>query len=207
MTKNEEELDDIKLILVGEPGTGKTSLINVSIGEQFTENSPSTLLSTFVPKKFEKNKKVYTINIWDTAGQEKFRAMTKIFIKNSKIVVFVYSIDNKESFEEIQNYWFKTIKDILGDEAILGIVGNKCDLFLEEKIKEEEAKSYADELKIKFKLVSAKEDPGGFIEFIEELLDEYLLKKYQIENVERETININKENENNKLNKPKKNCC
>ena len=177
MSEDNDELDEIKVILVGESGTGKTSLINVAIGEKFDPNSQSTLLSTFVPKKYERNGKNYTLNIWDTAGQEKFRAMTKIFTKNSKIVIFVYAINNRESFEIMKTYWVKSIKESLGDEPIIGIVGNKSDLFLEEKVKEEEGKEFANQLNVNFKLVTAKEDPVGFVDFMGELLDEFLEKK------------------------------
>ena len=199
----EDDSEDVKVILVGEPGTGKTSLINVAIGEKFTENSPSTLISTFVQKKFQKNKKEYVLNIWDTAGQEKFRAMTKIFIKNSKIVILVYSINYKESFEGIKNYWLNSIKEALGKEPILAMVGNKSDLFLEEQIKEEEAKQFADENELIFKLVSAKEDPTGFVEFLEHLLDEYLIKHGIDPKEKKNTIDINKDANNNN----KKKCC
>ena len=177
MSEDNDELDEIKVILVGESGTGKTSLINVAIGEKFDPNSQSTLLSTFVPKKYERNGKNYTLNIWDTAGQEKFRAMTKIFTKNSKIVIFVYAINNRESFEIMKTYWVKSIKESLGDEPIIGIVGNKSDLFLEEKVKEEEGKEFANHLNVNFKLVTAKEDPVGFVDFMGDLLDEFLEKK------------------------------
>ena len=177
MSEDNDELDEIKVILVGESGTGKTSLINVAIGEKFDPSSQSTLLSTFVPKKYERNGKNYTLNIWDTAGQEKFRAMTKIFTKNSKIVIFVYAINNRESFEIMKTYWVNSIKESLGDEPIIGIVGNKSDLFLEEKVKEEEGKEFANQLNVNFKLVTAKEDPVGFVDFMGDLLDEFLEKK------------------------------
>ena len=201
MSKKEDEEEDIKVILVGEPGTGKTSLINVTIGKMFTENSPSTLISTFVKKEFNKNNKQYILNIWDTAGQEKFRAMTKIFIKNSKIVILVYSINSKETYDGLKEYWFNIITEALGDEPIIAMVGNKSDLFLEEQIKEEEAKEFARENGIKFKLVSAKEDPDGFIEFLEELLDEYLRLNNK-DTLKRETININSDSD-----KTHKGCC
>ena len=200
---NEQEDEDIKVILVGEPGTGKTSLINVAIGNKFVENAPSTLISTFVQKKFTKNNKDHILNIWDTAGQEKFRAMTKIFIKNSKIVILVYAINSKQTFEGLKDYWFQTIKDALGDDIIIAMVGNKSDLFLEEQIKEEEVREYVSNNCIKFKLVSAKEDPNGFIEFLGELLDEYLRLNNKSE-VKRETININN---NIKSKNSERGCC
>jgi len=172
----EEEGNDIKLILVGEPGTGKTSLINVAIGQEFKEESNSTLSSTFVPKKFKKDGKEYNVNIWDTAGQEKYRSLTKIFIKDSKIVIFVYAINSRESFDGIKSYWVDTIKEALGDDPVLGIVGNKCDLFMNEEVKENEAKEFAEEKGMQFQLVTAKENPKGFIQFLSKLLDIFLEK-------------------------------
>ena len=205
--EEEEEDDgngeDIKVILVGEPGTGKTSLINVSVGQKFKEISQSTLLSTFVPKTFTKNGKDYVLNIWDTAGQEKYRAMTKIFIKNAKIVVFVYAINTQLSFEGLKTYWINTIKDALGEEPIFGMVGNKCDLFMHEEVKESEAKEYAQEKGMDFKLVTAKEDPDGFIDFLSLLLDRFLEKKDM--GSKRKTIFINKNDINE--DKEKKRCC
>ena len=173
----DDDMNEIKIILIGEPGTGKTCLINVATGNQFNENSESTLLSTYVTKKMIINDKEYALNLWDTAGQEKYRAMTKIFTKNSKIVIFVYAINNKNTFEEMKSYWIKTIKETLGDEPILGIAGNKSDLYLEEAVPEEEAREFANKLGIKFKLVSAKSDPNSFVNFLQELVEEFLQTK------------------------------
>ena len=168
------EQEDIKVILLGEPGTGKTCLINVAVGEKFQELTESTPNSTFVSKTIAKGDQEYVIDIWDTAGQEKFRALTKIFIKNTKIVIFVYAINNRKSFEELKKYWINMTKDILGEEAIYGIVGNKSDLYLSEEVKDSDAAEYANSLGMKFRTVSAKNEPTGFVSYIEELLDDYL---------------------------------
>ena len=200
----EEDSNEIKVILVGEPGTGKTSLINVSIGQEFKEESNSTLSSTFVQKKYKKDGKEYNVNIWDTAGQEKYRSLTKIFIKDSKIVIFVYSIDSKPSFEGIKTYWVDTIKEALGDEPILGMVGNKIDLFMNEEVKESEAKEFAKTTGIEFELVTAKENPKGFIEFLNKLLDKYL-DRNDIGS-KRKSILINKDDNTTEA-EDKKGCC
>ena len=201
--EEDEESNGIKIILVGEPGTGKTSLINVSIGQEFNEKSTSTLSSTFVPKIIKKNGKDYKVNIWDTAGQEKYRSLTKIFVKDSKIVIFVYAIDNKDSFEGLKSYWVGMIKEALGDQPVLGMVGNKSDLFMNEEIKESEAKEYAKQIGMEFQLVTAKENPKGFIQFLSKLLDNFLEKKDF--GPERKSIFINKED--NLGNVEKKGCC
>ena len=166
--------DEIKVILIGESATGKTSLINTSIGLQFKEHLDSTATNSFVPKKITIGNKEYTVNLWDTIGQEKFRSLTKIFIKDSKIVIFVYDITRKKSFEEL-NFWIKTIHDILGDDPVCGIVGNKQDLYLKEEVKEEMGKKFAEEQKMPFKLTSAK-NPLSFNQMLEDLVKAYIEK-------------------------------
>ena len=201
MAKNE-----YKAILLGESGTGKTSLINVSVGIKFQDGIASTLASSYVEKKFQKGKKEYILDLWDTNGQEKYRAMTKLFVKNSKIVIFVYSTDSRDTFDTL-NYWIDYAKGVLGNNFIIGIVGNKSDLYMKEKVKEIEGKNFADSVGAKFRLVSAKVDPQGFIDFLSELLDEFLQKNGII--VENE-INYNnkfKVNDKNKTKKKENICC
>ena len=166
--------EEIKVILIGESGTGKTSLINATMGLKFKESVESTTTNSFSSKTVTIDNKDYVLNLWDTIGQEKFRALTKIFIKDSKIVILVYDITRKESFNEL-NYWLKMIQDILGEEPILGICGNKSDLFVKEQVKEEEVRKYSEEKQIPFKLTSAK-NPLSFNKFLEDLVKKYLEK-------------------------------
>ena len=201
MSNNIKCKNEFKAILLGETGTGKTSLINVSVGGVFDDCISSTLASSYVSKTFEKGKKEYILNLWDTNGQEKYRAMTKLFIKNSKIVIFVYSTDNRDSFENLK-YWVEYVNQILGNDVVLGLAGNKSDLYMKEKVKEIEGKNYAKAIGAKFRLVSAKVDPNGFVIFLNDLLDDYL-KKDKIEQEDNKSFGINK----NKKNKDSKNCC
>ena len=172
MDNNGEE--EIKVILIGESGTGKTSLINATMGLKFKEHLESTTTNSFSSKKVTINNKEYILNLWDTIGQEKFRSLTKIFIKDSKIVILVYDITRKESFEQL-DFWHNMIHDILGDEPVLGICGNKSDLFVREQVKEETIKKYSEDKKIPFKLTSAK-NPLTFNKFLEELVKQYIEK-------------------------------
>ena len=70
-------------------GTGKTNIINAMTNQPFDTNKISTLASTLIEKVIEINKKKYSIELWDTAGKEKFKFLSKIFLKDSKIVIFV----------------------------------------------------------------------------------------------------------------------
>ena len=173
--KNIEE-QEIKVILVGEMGTGKTSLINTAMGVPFKEGvEMTTSAASFVTKIIKIDGKTYSINLWDTIGQEKFRSLTRIFIKDSKIVIFVYDITRLKTFEELDKHWFKEIQDVLGDEPVLGVVGNKQDLFVREEVKEEIAEKYAKDKNASFKLTSAK-NPLSFNSFLEDLLKQYIIK-------------------------------
>ncbi len=174
MTKKEEQ-QEIKVILVGETFTGKTSLINTAIGLKFVENKEmTTAAANFVNKEFTIDGKKYITNLWDTIGQEKFRSLTKIFIKDSKIVVFVFDITNKNSFKEL-NFWMNAIEEILGVDAILGIAANKQDLYDKEQVKEEEIEKFANEKNIPYRYTSAK-NPKLFTSFLEDLLKKYIEK-------------------------------
>ena len=171
---NDEDSKEIKVILVGMSGTGKTNIINSLTGQQFTENSFTTTTSSFVDKYMSVKNKKYRLEIWDTAGQEKFRSLTKIFIKDAKIVIFVYDITTKKSFEEV-DFWVKTVKDILGTEPVFGLAGNKKDLFQFEQVEEEAGHEKAKDIGAQFKLTSAKTG-SGINDFMQSLLEEYVKK-------------------------------
>ena len=200
----DDEEEELKVILVGEMGTGKTSLINTAIGLKFQEKLASTTTNSIVNKVMKINGKSYSINLWDTIGQEKYRSLTKIFLKGSKIVIFVYDITNLQSFQEL-NYWFDCTKDIINEKIVMGIVGNKSDLFLKEEVKESDARELAKQKGFEFALTSAK-DPLIFCEFLEKLV-----KKYRGEEVDddddkgkkkKDKLNLDKAKQ-----KTKKNCC
>ena len=163
----------IKVILVGDSGTGKTNLITVAAGFDFNTNSLTTTSCSYVQKIVKIDDGEYKVNLWDTIGQEKYRSLTKIFLKDSKIVIFVYDITKRESFESLK-YWKKIIDEILGPGPKLAVVGNKNDLYYDEQVKEEEGEEYANKIGAKFLLTSAKNDPKGFIKFIDQLVLEYL---------------------------------
>ena len=168
----DENIREVKAILLGDVFVGKTSLINVSIGMQFISSEPATISSTFVQKKIIIDSKEYIINLWDTAGQEKLRALTKLFFKGSKIVIFVYDITDKKTFNGLKN-WVDEVENTLEKNTYLcGIVGNKQDLYMQEEVNENEALEYANSKGMKFRLVSAKEDIKSFNVFLEELVND-----------------------------------
>ena len=183
MSKKKVQLaGEIKIILLGESGVGKTNLINILMGIPFNDNEKSSASNSYSEKKVTINNKLYKLNLWDTIGQEKFRQLTKIFYKDSKIVIFVFDITSKESFDELQNYWVRDVKEQIGDDGIVkGVIANKMDLFLNEQITSEQGEEYAKSIGAKFLSISAKtEGPKKFETFLMSLLEEYIKTKGDI---------------------------
>ena len=160
--EKEDQLKEgsIKIILLGECGVGKTSLIKAYLNQKFNSNEdtndavPVVKNMNIISTKY----KSFNIFLWDTAGQERFRSLTSNFYKGSHIVIFVYSIDNKISFEKLKEYWVQSVADKIGKDVIIGLIANKADLFYDEEVSKEEGIKYAKEIEAEFRYTSAKEN-------------------------------------------------
>ena len=108
------EAKTCKVVLLGESGVGKTCIISRYTNNTFDDNNMSTTGASYCGKAMtfdEYGGKTIKFEIWDTAGQEKYRALTKIFYKDAGVAILVYDITLKKSFDEIKNYWFNQIKE------------------------------------------------------------------------------------------------
>ena len=193
---DKQKSNAIKIIVVGSMAVGKTCLIAHYQTGKFLSEIPSTCGSSFVQiKKTIKGKK-YTLNLWDTAGQEKYDSLTKIFTKNANIVILVYSIVDKKSFQAL-NKWLKLVKEINGEDGYaLGVAANKSDLYKQSVVPDSQGQDYAKKIKAVWKSTSAKEEDKGIEVLIDELLEIYL--DMQTSNNNPEYIKLNNKNENNK---------
>ena len=102
-----------KVVLIGEAGVGKTSIIQRFVTNTFNPYQRSTGGANFIEKKMEFkdiNLKI-KFEIWDTAGQEKFRSLARVFYNNASVCIMVYDITSKKSFEELKNFWAEDIKN------------------------------------------------------------------------------------------------
>ena len=195
-SKDKKDFLEGKLILLGDSGVGKTNLINVTIGKKFQENDNVTITASFVEKTFEIDSNKYKIYLWDTAGSERYRGLTKLFYKGSDIVIFVYDITSINSFNSLKE-WIKETKEIIENDYVCGIVGNKNDLYKQQEISDKEGMEFAQSIGMNFKIVSAKEDKEGFIEFVQDLIKE------AIPNLEKKRDSILIEKKKNKKHKCK----
>ena len=200
-----------KVVLVGESGVGKTCIIQRYVNNDYNENTESTSTSTYTYKSIDyKNlNKSISFDIWDTAGQELYRALAKNFYLNASIGILVYDIRRKKSFEAIKDYWYEQLKEFGEENMVFGVAGNKCDLFQEEEVSEEEGKKFAKSIGAIFHLTSCKESIG-----IDELFEECGRKYLEVNNLITENnkennnkIVLGKNNENNEGEGKKRKCC
>ena len=155
-------VESCKVVLLGESGVGKTSIITQFMDNEFTEDQQTTTGATFSTKSltYEKYQKEISFEIWDTAGQEKYRSLTKMFYKDAAIAILVYDITRYDSFEQLRDFWVGQLKDNAPKNLLLAIAANKSDLIGEEKVDEGEARKFAESIGAIFRLTSAKQQTG-----------------------------------------------
>ena len=197
----------IKVVLLGDAGVGKTAIIRRYYEGKFSEILESTYNASFIEKTVQIEKKKLVLELWDTVGQEAYRSLTKIFTKNSKIIILVYDVTSMETFNSL-NYWYDYISKEAEGNVILGVAGNKTDLILEEghkeEVSQEEGKNFAEKINASFALISAKESDQEIKKLFNELISRYLgVKNFNSQS--KDTIKINNNSNNDENNKSK--CC
>ena len=156
------EPESIKVVLVGESGVGKTSIISQFTSKKFDPHRETSLSAQFISKtvNFQDLGKEIKFDIWDTVGQEKYRSLAKIFYKDAKVIVFVYDITTEYSFNELKNYWYEETRSNTDGSPILAVVGNKIDLYKEQKVSNNDGKEFAEKIGAIFQTTSAQSDSG-----------------------------------------------
>ena len=157
----ENEFSTCKVVILGEPGVGKTSIISRYVTNQFSPVVISTTGASYSTKilKIDDENSI-KFQIWDTAGQERFRSLAKIFYQNAVAVILVYDITVRETFEQLQKYWIKEIEENAPTDIILALAANKSDMYENELVDLHEGKELARQLNAIFKSTSALNSKG-----------------------------------------------
>ena len=156
------EPESIKVVLIGESGVGKTSIISQFTTNKFPQSCQPSVNSQFVSKtlEFQDYDKSLKFEIWDTVGQEKYRALAKLFYRDADVIIYVYDITSSLSFEAIRNFWYpETMKNAINN-PLFAIVANKYDLYIEGKMINNEGKKFAKEIKAIYIQTSAMSNMG-----------------------------------------------
>ena len=199
---SENHIESFKVVLLGESGVGKTSIISQFIDQNFQEDLQSSTGGTFSSKSFSYGgNKILKFEIWDTAGQERYRSLTKMFYKDANAAVLVYDITRKISFEELQSYWVEQIKESAPPNILLAVVANKSDLGEEEEVDEGQARNYAQELGAIFCTTSAKSRHGIDDLFLQIARKHTGANDVQIKNDEDDSPNMFNNPDEDKMNK------
>ena len=159
MGENNEINDKIptyRVVLLGDSQVGKTQILNKKINNEFDGTYTGTIAAEYKSFGCKIKEEDVKLGVWDTAGEENFRGVAAVFLKDTNAVVFVYDITNKESFNNIPT-WMNLAQTKDPKEAVYFLVGNKADMDNERAVQYNEAKNFAEGNKMQFFEVSAKD--------------------------------------------------
>ncbi len=205
-----------KMILIGDPGVGKSCLTSQAIKDYFDDTYSATVGFEFITFNLKLDNKPVRLQIWDTCGQEIYRSLISSFYRNASLAMIVYSIDSKESFEHL-DAWLKDVRLLCNPDVKIFLIGNKQDLETQRKVSLEEAQKYVNDKEFDyFSETSAKTGFNAkevFIQAAKVLFVEHLKykRKASIENKNSNNANNNNTpmviNKSNEIKRKKGGCC
>jgi small GTP-binding protein len=152
--------DKFNVMIIGDEKVGKSAILERFLKKTFLSERKQTIGIEHYDKVVREDNKDFLFKVWDTAGQEKFRVMSRSYYQKAHGMILTCAINNRESFNNIRT-WLNNIKESVGVDSIqLIIISNKCDLGEERVVSHEEIKKKADELGIEFFETSAKTGQG-----------------------------------------------
>ena len=193
-----EDLLKLKLIVVGNQSTGKSCILNRFVNETFEENYQATIGLDFQSKNITIHDQDVRLILYDTAGQEKFRSLIPMYIREAQIILFIYDVSDKESFDSIPR-WIQDVLDVKNTDPVLVLIGNKIDLEKERKVTYEEGKRFAEQNNFIFQEVSAKTGKN-FDTLFEVQIYESIYNKFKNEFDKREKIGYEDDHANYEIN-------
>merc|ERR1712178_585322 len=116
-----------KLVLLGDPAVGKSSLVLRFVRGQFFEYQESTIGAAFLTQNVSLNDYTVKFEIWDTAGQERYHSLAPMYYRGAQAAVVVYDVTSQDSFERAQR-WISELRDQANRDIVIALAGNKVDL-------------------------------------------------------------------------------
>ncbi len=144
-----------KLLLIGDSGCGKSSILLRFADDTFTESYISTIGVDFKIRTLELEGKTVKLQIWDTAGQERFRTITSSYYRGAHGIGIVFDVTDRESFNNVK-HWYAEIERYASEGVTKILIGNKADMQAKKVVTYDEAKELADSLKMDYIETSAK---------------------------------------------------
>ena len=185
-----------KVLLLGDTTVGKTCFLMKYTDKTFQDIHMATIGLDYRLKTMKlKSGKDIKLQIWDTAGQDRFRAITKNYYKGSHGIILIYDVTNLQTFENVKN-WVNQIREEAANNVVIYIAANKIDMEAERKVSKQEGESLAQELGFPFMETSAKSGIN-----INETFEDL------VERIDKVYGNIPQKPNKNKLYKAKKRTC
>ena len=148
-------LHEIKICLLGESGVGKTCIVNRFVSDIFSEHETLTVGAAFSSRSVKVGDNSIVFQIWDTAGQEKYRGLAPMYYRGSGAAIVVYDITSEQSFREMQS-WITELRQLGPPEIVLAVAGNKVDIDVARQVPFKTGEEYAKGLQAIFFETSAK---------------------------------------------------
>ncbi|EAY17235.1 small GTP-binding protein, putative [Trichomonas vaginalis G3] len=145
----------LRVVTIGDESVGKTSITSYLIDKTFNQYEPSTVGANYQMFTVKQPDDDIVLQIWDTAGQEKFKSLSPIYFRNANAAVVVFSLVNKNSYIKLNN-WVTSFREVAGNDALVYVVANKSDLQEEFEVSLLQAEEWATNGGFKFYVTSAK---------------------------------------------------
>mmetsp|Transcript_8112 Transcript_8112/g.12110 ORF Transcript_8112/g.12110 Transcript_8112/m.12110 type:complete len:173 (+) Transcript_8112:96-614(+) len=148
---------EVKVVLLGDTGVGKSSLVLRFVTNNFKPYSESTIGASFMSKMIMVDGKPIKFQIWDTAGQEKYHSLAPMYYRGAAAAIIVYDITRANTFKTLKN-WVDELKAQGPHEIAIAVAGNKADLEDQREVESAAASAYAQEIGAMYLETSAKDD-------------------------------------------------
>ena len=208
--KKLKPVNQIKLVLLGETGVGKTSIMQRFVENKFEDKSTASIGIDFSFKTMKYKKKSYSIQIFDTAGQERFKSIAKTYYHMGKGFLIVFDLSNNDSLNALKD-WIEDVKENVDDPKFI-ILGNKDDLQKSKKLSDDIIKNQLDNYKDVIYIKTSAKKNINIKEAFEKMID--LLENENNVQIEQEqkpkknnSIVVDKKSQKKKKKEKDKQCC